>query len=353
MQFQQRLQCCSSRASTEMMVERQHAHVDTSGLVCLPYLQSWNPAENDLVGLIQMMCATFSHAPPLRARPRAAAQYTQYPVHTSSAMRSPPPLQQPRESSYAPSHGGSYGEAGGISYTAAASASGSPAAAQPPTLARQDSVEDTAEVARYRQRVNAKLRAELGGMQQQLGTDLDREYELKAGLRRSTAQLDAAKASLQGHSASLLAYSTGLSEYKDALAGWLAAAEGQVITPQTAAQAVAPTDVVSAQLLSTVSECAAIEDAYSLLHKMLAGGVITPEQFVRETRRRAVRQFELKALAKKIHTLQAGAATARHRQVAPPAAPPAAAAPGYGGEFVYHHGTPGMPTQRTRSGGWQ
>ena len=243
----------------------------------------------------------------------------------------------------------------GIASTAAASASGSPVPVQPPSLSRQDSAEDPAEVARYRQRVNAKLRSELAALQQRLGTELDREYELKAGLRRSTAQLDAAKASLQGHSAELLAYSTGLSEYKDSLAAWLANAEGQAITPQTAAQAVAPTDVVSAQLLGTVAECAAIEDAYSLLHKMLAAGVITPEQFVGETRRRAVRQFELKALAKKIHALQAGAAEQRRRQrqATPPAAPPAAApAPAYGGEFVYHHGTPGMPTQRMRPGGW-
>jgi len=211
--------------------------------------------------------------------------------------------------------------------------------------------------------VNSKLRSDMAAMQQRLGGELDREYELKGGLDRSTAQLDAAKTALQAHSADLLAYSTGLSEYKEQLATWLAAAEASSVTADSAVQMVAPADVVSAQLLETVSECAAIEDAYSLLHKMLANGVITPEQFVRETRRRAVRQFELKALANKIHSLQAAAAATRSQP--PPPLPSqqqyhhkqqqsagSNASSSYSGEFVYHHGTPGMPTQRSRIDGW-
>jgi len=349
-----------------MMVQRQHAHVDTSGLVCLPYLQAWSAAENDLVGLIQVMCATFSQAPPLRARPRVPNQLAQHSMHSATAARSPPPLQQPRESGYPPPPTSSYSSGGGISYTAAAAASagGSPGPGQPPVLSRQDSVEDSQEVARSRQRVNAKLRSEMGALQHGLGSALDGEYELKAGLGRSTAQLDAAKASLQGYSAELLAYSTGLSEYKEALATWLVQAEGAPLTPQDAAQTVAPTDVVSAQLLATVSECAAIEDSYSLLHKMLANGVITPEQFVRETRRRAVKQFELKALAKKIYTLQNTAVQQHqqhpmhsqqqpmHPQQQPQQGGAGAGGAGYSSEFVYHHSTPDMPGQRTRPGGW-
>lgn len=63
---------CYLRPTADMFVVPGHKHADTTGMVYLPYLSSWNPHSSNLVDLVGMMASVFSEVPPLRAKPAGA-----------------------------------------------------------------------------------------------------------------------------------------------------------------------------------------------------------------------------------------------------------------------------------------
>ena len=48
-----------------MVIKANHPHVDTQGLVYLPYLHNWNPSTSTLKDLVSVMCGVFGNHPPL------------------------------------------------------------------------------------------------------------------------------------------------------------------------------------------------------------------------------------------------------------------------------------------------
>lgn len=48
-----------------MMIRERHEHVDSSGLVYLPYLSNWDPVQSNIKSAIMAMAQVFSHMPPV------------------------------------------------------------------------------------------------------------------------------------------------------------------------------------------------------------------------------------------------------------------------------------------------
>lgn len=294
--------------TTGMTIQHGHKHVDMSGLVHIPALQQWNPTESQAVIAIVELCSHFSAHPPLRAR-SAAPQPRSEPPFSAGSLRPPMSGASPQ----------------------GASARGGPST-PPPTggITRQVSMESEAEKARYREKVSLKMQHDMRGVLEQLCRDVDQEYDLQGKVAASASRLQEHEDELEQHHAALRSYEAQLTSYVDALSLWVAQNESVELGPDTVGSLVQPTDVLSAQLLRTVAEAAAIEDSYALLSKALEAGTISVQEYVKEARRRGKRQYELKALAKTIQTEQAKA-------FKPPAPTPTSAPPYMSGG---QHGTP-------------
>ena len=107
---------------TETMLVKAGRHVDTSGVVYLPYLHSWQAGRSTLKQLTDEMAGVFGQDPPVYAKPasgsggsgggaaRAQSQPAQQNYGGNPYGR---PAQQPHHQSQPASYGGSYGGGGG------------------------------------------------------------------------------------------------------------------------------------------------------------------------------------------------------------------------------------------------
>ncbi|PRP85512.1 hypothetical protein PROFUN_06744 [Planoprotostelium fungivorum] len=74
--------------TADMVIKPRHKHVDSQGIVYLPYLSSWNANTCNIISLVEVMIVVFSQDPPVRsttARPQQpAAQPTQTPNYATT-----------------------------------------------------------------------------------------------------------------------------------------------------------------------------------------------------------------------------------------------------------------------------
>jgi len=76
---------------TANMLIKASRHVDSSGLIYLPYLNEWKHPQSDIVGLLQVMSIVFGDEPPVFAKPGAGtgtSSGTQAPYSDSSSSDS-------------------------------------------------------------------------------------------------------------------------------------------------------------------------------------------------------------------------------------------------------------------------
>lgn len=64
---------CYVQPTSDMHI-KVSMYVDHNGKIYLPYLHDWNPAQSDLLGLIQVMIVTFGEYPPVYSKPKTAAK---------------------------------------------------------------------------------------------------------------------------------------------------------------------------------------------------------------------------------------------------------------------------------------
>ncbi|KAH7280512.1 hypothetical protein KP509_36G000500 [Ceratopteris richardii] len=69
----------------DMVIKRPHKHVDASGMVSLPYLQSWFYPRSNLVDLARALSTMFSQDPPLFSKPSSPSTQPQHHHRISSA----------------------------------------------------------------------------------------------------------------------------------------------------------------------------------------------------------------------------------------------------------------------------
>lgn len=50
-----------------MIIKPKHRHVDSAGMVYLPYLSTWSPTSCNLLGLVDTVSKVFGQDPPVRS----------------------------------------------------------------------------------------------------------------------------------------------------------------------------------------------------------------------------------------------------------------------------------------------
>ena len=74
-----------------MVIKQKHQHVDSAGIVYLPYITAWNPSSH-LLGLVTEMSSKFSLDPPVRATPKnPTPQATPQQSHPTPQQSHPTP----------------------------------------------------------------------------------------------------------------------------------------------------------------------------------------------------------------------------------------------------------------------
>ncbi|MES1915517.1 MAG: hypothetical protein MHM6MM_007446 [Cercozoa sp. M6MM] len=238
---------CYVVPTANMSIKARHRHVDTQGLIFLPYLSNWN-ARSSLIELVTMISSVFSADPPVYSKPPSGGG-------ESRGQQRPQQQQQPQN-----------------------------------------------ERERLVQQVTQQLQQVLPGMLKEITTDMEsllkrqddlRESSEKVGdgvqkmrqatenLRQKTAQLDAANQDL-------LAY----------------VSQQEAMPEQSALDVVAPRDAWSQKMAELVAEDHALDDTVYALDKCLSDGRVSLDVYLRQVRKLSREQFFARALASKIFEAQ-------------------------------------------------
>lgn len=118
------------RPTPNMIVKPGHKHVDSSGLVYLPYLMSWVGVSSSLAELCKTLCGVFSTDPPLFSKPTTATSASHSATFSASATTTAASTTSSMAQYYAQLHGRgstppSYGNPASTSVSAAPVASAS------------------------------------------------------------------------------------------------------------------------------------------------------------------------------------------------------------------------------------
>ncbi|CAM9880227.1 unnamed protein product, partial [Phaeothamnion confervicola] len=249
------------RPTPGMALKMGHRHVDSAGFVYLPYLHEWNGRSHDLVQLCAHMSSIFGQDPP------------------------PPPSYQQQQPS--------------------------PPRRNPSPPAAVAAVDPRAEAVRE---LTSKLQQELGVMYSRLREDIDAEFEAQGALQRSAEGVADDAAALRRQRELLADLISDAVERKCALVAYIAEEESRGETDP--ADLVRPSDALSRQALDLHAETLAVEDAMYFLDQAIVDGGVTPEEFLREIRRLARRQYACDALLRKVEAEQEAQARQRERDAA-------------------------------------
>jgi len=241
---------CYVRPTASMALKIPHRHVDTEGLVYLPYLHTWNARSHSLTDLIAHIASVFGQDPPLFARPQQPPpQYR----NATQARPSPPP------------------------YSA---------------VSRVDPKEEALK------KVTHKIQQRLQEFYSGLRTDIDKEFERQQQLADGQTKLESSSTFLSLQKDNLEKQINEATRRLGELDVWLAQKENQEEPDPN--ELIQPMNVWSQQLLESEAESQAIDDLLYYLEAGLRESRISVEAFLQETRKLSRKQFMCKALANKI-----------------------------------------------------
>ncbi|KAG5190250.1 UEV domain-containing protein [Tribonema minus] len=287
------------RPTKDMDIQKGHRHVDSAGMVYLPYLHEWEARSHDLVELCAAMSGVFGQDPPVYARSSSASSSaggsfqsggSSFPSGLSGGGNSTGPVSS---AAYA---GGKLGGWGG----GAGGGADSPPSYAAATAAKEDPVEAA------RRDVTVKMTGTLQALYEDLRGKIDAEFDAQTALRENQVRLerDLQQAKEQRrHLSGLIPLAQEKKLELDSYAVERKAAAAAHAQPD-AEDLVEARDPLSRQLLSLVAENAAIEDALYYLDQGITDGRLSTDEFLREVRRLTRRQFAARALANKVVAAQ-------------------------------------------------
>ena len=320
----------------DMRIKERHKHVDSAGVVYLPYLHEWNGASggsglmggaaddgvlgdsSSLVDLLTVMSSTFSDDPPV------------YKVGGSTAQVQPDksPSQQQR-SLPSQSHSSPVVSSRPLPPLPAASvpsptihssaASISPSNLALPPLSQQSRIpspEPLSPSSSLRQSLLSTLTTRsqdiLRTQHNEMSSEIDSILSQQQTLQERRDQHDTALATLHSELQQLHAHSNALAGARQQLSEWLAVHEA-VGSEKNVDELVYARDSWSRQLLECVVADQAIEDALWLLDRALSEGVVEFGVYVKLIRSYSRKQYFHRALAAQIQRRQAE--TKQHQAV--------------------------------------
>jgi len=277
-----------------MSVTPNHPHVNASGVVFLPYLQTWNPATHNLIPLVQAMIQVFSQKTPLYSTPSQPPRqptssgypgYGQPPAGYPGASSGPypsqpyPGAQQPQPQPYSP-----YSQPQQQPSPYPPSPQTQPRQHRPPPKSPMDIKRDE-----LRDRVRAKIREmtseDLAAKTQRLE---QQKREKENMLNNSMSQKEQMKKEV-----------VELDKKIKELDEFLAKNAGEIDVDKITD----PSDVHRLQLIHTVSTDMAIEDILYHFDRALLKGVIPLDEYLKLCRQYSNDQFYQRALTKRIREI--------------------------------------------------
>jgi len=311
-----------------MSITPNHPHVNASGVVFLPYMQTWNPATHSLLALVQAMVQVFGQKTPLYSAPAGQSPppsypgYGQpaaggYPPRATSGTFPPPqsssgtyqplyPGQTPSSSPYSPysrpqqpQSGSPYPPAqppqSGSPYPPAQPSSSPYASQQPPQQPQQPQPPKRRPVPKTpmdekRDRLRDMCRAKIREMTKE---DLDAKTQrLQQEKREKEGLLNNAMTQQEQMKKEIEELTQKVKELDDFLAKNTGELDVDKITD--------PSDVHRLQLIHTVSMDMAIEDILYHFDRALLKGVISLDEYLKLCRQYSNDQFYQRALTKRI-----------------------------------------------------
>lgn len=258
---------CYVRPTATMFVKSGHPHVDTEGLVWLPYLHEWRETSHSLLPLCQEMQRVFSTDPPVHAKPTAQRQ--QPPPPSYSAIQQPSPA------------------VAFSTYAQPASAAVGP---------KEEAVHA----------VTTKLKSDLGGFYEAICREIEDENRKQIDLKAGHEEVVSSVEKLRKHKQVLEEQIQLAQASNGALDDWLVRRQEADQIPVDPDELIQPADACSQKMLELVAESAAMDDALFALDRGLAQGNIEAAQFLSEVRKLSRKQFLCYAHIKKILKVQRG-----------------------------------------------
>eukprot|EP00824_Muranothrix_gubernata_P003287 TRINITY_DN1402_c0_g1_i1.p1 TRINITY_DN1402_c0_g1~~TRINITY_DN1402_c0_g1_i1.p1 ORF type:complete len:396 (+),score=62.35 TRINITY_DN1402_c0_g1_i1:125-1312(+) len=299
---------CYVTPTRDMTIKPRHRHVDSSGLVFLPYLNQWNAQTSNLVNLCGQMSVVFGQDTPVYSKQAAAAARPQRPPgggtpfasqgYPAQAVSKPPPTY---------SQGQPFNPA--VSRPLPAYSQGQPHPAtskplppapptytqvqkeDPHTLKKNDTVNELTKRAAAR---HAKFAADMR-------IEIDRQAELQTTLKNHAASIASSATLLKEEKEQLEDMQQVLGQKEKEIDTWLTEYTGKEdVNPDDAFEAVDP---LSNQLIRVTAEDQALEDVVYFLNKALQNGKVDLDTYTRDVRDTTREQFFKRALSVKIYDI--------------------------------------------------
>lgn len=297
------------RPTSTMVIKHGHQHVDSNGVVYLPYLHEWR-ASCCLSELLPIMSSVFSIDPPMFSRPAGStaspvstaypasqAAYANRPAYNTTPTATPSPVAAPQSAASLYMRSVS----GGDHAQQSSSSSAQPATGTITSIRPPSSNSSSSNKAALIQDVTVKMQEEIHTLQSRLRNEIDDEFRNQKEL--STRQSDIAEtiSHLQQTKDRLLQALSDMQRKREELSNWVQSKENEGVTdPETRIHAYDP---LSQQLIRLQAEHNANEDAMYYLEKALMNDDnvnVDLVAFLREIRKLARKQFVCEAHMRKI-----------------------------------------------------
>ncbi|KAG7384610.1 hypothetical protein PHYPSEUDO_002424 [Phytophthora pseudosyringae] len=317
---------CFVRPTADMMVKPGHPHVTSDGYVKIPYTSDWRP-DFTLLELVAHMCSIFGNMPPVFRRPAnsrpaaphqnrlngsssssAASSGTGGYFQQGSYAQSHPPQPSPYYSSQFQPHARQDLSASGDGESLFGGSQQSPGASSLANSGAYASGRTLGEVrpeelaAALKVEVTGKLQMQLEKNFKRVRDDIDLQFEHEVQLTQSRENVERGLQSLRFLREDIARAQGVVEEQDKEVTAWLEENEGKdTVDPDTI---LIECDALSKQMIKTLAEHYAIEDALYYMDRALGNDEIELSVFLKEVRKLARKQFMCLALVQKIHTKQ-------------------------------------------------
>lgn len=293
------------RPTADMMVKPGHPHVTSDGYVKIPYTCDWRP-DCTLLELVAHMCSIFGSMPPVFRRPETSRAQSRASSSMSAASsgtggyfqqgayaQSHPPQASPYYSKQFQTHSRPDSEDTSRFQNSSHHSSVS-------TSGLFGSTEERLAIAKSK--VTGKIQVLLEKRFKRVRDDMDVQFEHEMQLSQSRESIERGLQSLRALRDDLARAKRLVAAQDTKVATWLNENEGkETVDPDTI---LIENDALSKQMVATLAEQHAIEDALYYLDRALSNDVIVLSVFLKEVRKLARKQFMCVALIQKIHATQ-------------------------------------------------
>lgn len=298
----------------DMVIKRPHRHVDASGMVSLPYLQSWFYPRSNLSELARGLSSMFSQDPPLFSKPSSPSSHT---LHRTNTATSSSPASSgsgtltnpnPYTSSMHPSPARPQMQLLPPSpHRAESPGSSTPSRPASSRYGRPENLrsDNPSDVFR-RNAINAlveRLKHDTSELRKTRETDMDKLFMAQSQLKQKTEQLTQGMDQMQQEKENLERQLQIIRTNTDMLGSWLKMHSESNLDIDVD-DAFEPCDALSKQMLECTSVDLALEDVIYSLDKAVQEGSIPVDVYLKQVRSLAREQFFHRAISAKIQAAQ-------------------------------------------------